>query len=89
MEGDALQIVKEVNSDAPYFASYGHFMEDIRSNLGSLRSFNVVHVKMEANLAAHGLACEATTRVVDTTWLKEISDVIYGIVCKEFCILTF
>jgi hypothetical protein len=32
--------------------------------LGSLRSFNFVHVKRGANLAAHGLGREATTHVV-------------------------
>jgi hypothetical protein len=70
IKGDALQIVKEVNSNAPCFTSFGHFVEDIQSNLGSLRSFNFVHVKRGDNLAAHGLACEATTHVVDTTSLE-------------------
>ncbi len=72
--------MKEVNSNAPCFTSFGHFVEDIQSNLGSLRSFNFVHVKRGDNLAAHGLACEATTHIVDITWMEEILDVIYNVV---------
>jgi hypothetical protein len=89
MEGNALQIVKEVNSDAPCLSNYGHFVEEVKSGLSSLRSYSFVHVKREVNLAAHGLARKATTHVVDITWMKKISNVIYGIVCRESCTLTF
>jgi hypothetical protein len=61
----------------------GHFVEDIQSVLGSLRTYNFVHIKRETNLATHGLAGETTTHVVDFTWLEEILDVIYNIVCRE------
>jgi len=45
----------------------GHFVEDIQSVLGSLRTYNFVHIKRETNLATHGLTGEATTHVVDFT----------------------
>jgi hypothetical protein len=67
LEGDALQIVKKINFDAPCFNIFGHFVKDIQSGLGSLRSYSFVHVKREANLAAHGLAREATTHVIEFT----------------------
>jgi hypothetical protein len=88
LKGNALQILKEVNSATPCLSSFGHFVEDIKLGLGSMRTFNFAHVKREANLATHGLAWEATTHVVDFTWMKEIFDVIYDIVCKEVNIST-
>jgi hypothetical protein len=80
--------MKEVNSATPFLSSFGHFVEDIKLGLGSLRTFSFVHVKREANLATHGLAWEATTHVVDFIWMEEIPGVIYDIVCKEVSIST-
>lgn len=67
MEGDTPHIVKEVNYATPCFNSFGHFVKDIKLGLGYLRTSIVIHVKREVNLAAHGLAHETTTHVVDIT----------------------
>jgi hypothetical protein len=60
-----------------------HSMDDIRKVLSSLRSFHVAHVKINTNEAAHGLAKEAITHVIDSIWLEDIPPIIYDIVCRE------
>jgi hypothetical protein len=64
-----LQVVKEVNSINPCDSLHGHLIEDIKTGIWT---FNVVlfsHVKREANGAAHELAVDARTHVIDTiTW---------------------
>lgn len=81
--------MKEVNSAIPCFSNFEHFVEDIKLSLGSLMTSSDVHVKREANLAAHSLAQKATTYVVDATRMEEIPNVIYGIFCRELCISYF
>jgi hypothetical protein len=45
LEGDALQVVNEINLVIPSLSKIGHFTDDIRSVLHSPRSFHVIHVK--------------------------------------------
>jgi hypothetical protein len=66
LEGDALQVVNEINLAIPSLSRIGHFTDDIRSELHSLRSFRVVHVKREANYAAHVLAKTVVFHVRDS-----------------------
>jgi hypothetical protein len=58
LEGDTLQIVREINSESPQLSRYGHPVDDIRKILSSLCYFQVVHIKKNANEAAHDLAKE-------------------------------
>jgi hypothetical protein len=51
-----LQIVQEINSERLNLSRFGHFVKSIRKELCLLRSYNVVHVERDANLAADGLA---------------------------------
>ena len=44
-------------------------------------SFN--YIAREGNFAAHGLAKEATTHVMDITWRNEIPPCIHDIVKRE------
>ena len=83
IEGDAQQIVSEVNSRTPCMSNYGHLIEDIQDGIRSTSNISVIHTKREANYAAHGLAQFATTHVVDVLWTEEISPCIYGIVRRE------
>lgn len=85
-EGDALQIVKEVNSDILFIHNFVHFIEGIKHELGNFRSSSVVHVRREANLAAHTLAKEAANNFIDTVWLEDIPSSIFGIVSREFVV---
>jgi len=67
---------------------YGHFIDCIKVELSSLRSYKVVHVLREANCAAHLLAKAAVTQVIDSIWLKENPPIIYDVVCREL-VVTF
>jgi hypothetical protein len=44
-EGDALQVVKEVNSDRPCSSYYGHLVEDVKVGLRRLNSTRFCHVR--------------------------------------------
>jgi hypothetical protein len=43
----------------------------------------VVHVKKNANEAAHGLTNEAIIDVIDTIWFEDILPIIYDIICRK------
>lgn len=66
LEGDALQIVRDCATVMPNTSRYGHLVEGIKSGMQSFRTANIVHVKREANTAAHGLARKIVTHIVDT-----------------------
>jgi hypothetical protein len=83
LEGDALQVVNEINLAIPSLSKIGHFTDDIRSVLYSLRSFRVIHVKREANFVAHMLAKAAVFYVSDSIWLEETPPPVSDIVLKE------
>jgi hypothetical protein len=55
-EGDALQVVFEINSDPPFLNRVGHFIESIHLELGLLRSSCFAFIPREANSIAHTLA---------------------------------
>jgi ribonuclease HI len=67
-EGDATNIVDAMNSNNPCDYSYGHFVEDIKPGLGSMENCSFVHVKREANLAAHTIAKAACNHVTRSFW---------------------
>jgi hypothetical protein len=85
LEGDALQVVIEINSAIHSLSRIGHFTYDIRSKLHSLRSFHVLHVKMEANSAALAIAMAAAFHVRDSTWLEEAPPHVFDIVFRSLC----
>jgi len=83
LEGDALQIVKEVNSNSSSMHSSGHFIEGIKEELDTFRSYLVIHVRKEANFAAHTLAKDAATTGNDLSWLEDIPISICDIVIRK------
>jgi hypothetical protein len=82
------QIVRDINTELPQLSRYGHLVNDIRKVLLSLRSFKVVHVKRDANEAAHNLTKEAVTHVINLIWLEDIPPIIYDIICRK-CSIPF
>jgi hypothetical protein len=50
---------------------FGPFTEVIKSELKSLCSFRVIHVKREVNFDAYVLAKASVFHVRDSIWLKE------------------
>jgi hypothetical protein len=71
LEGDALTIVKAIESSVPIQYMFGQIIDDIRVVLDSRRSWRVCHTKRGANGAAHGLAKEAIHGVGDRIWMEE------------------
>jgi hypothetical protein len=69
-EGDALNVIKEVNSNPPFLSIVGHLVEGIRNELGFFRTYYFVYVARCLNEAAHILAKTAITNVVDDIWLE-------------------
>jgi hypothetical protein len=65
-EGDALQVVNEVNSAKPCDSMHGHLVEAIKKGLQGLNRLLFTHVQRELNVAAHELAVAARTHVMDT-----------------------
>jgi hypothetical protein len=46
-------MIKEINLANPTLSRNGHFIDGVKTELSSLRSYSVVHVRREANYAAH------------------------------------
>jgi ribonuclease HI len=83
LEGDALQIVAAVQTDSQHWSRFGHIVDGIKLGLSQLRSWQINHVKRDANSAAHVLAREAIKNVIDRVWVEETPNCIYGIVLRE------
>jgi hypothetical protein len=88
LEGDALQILKAITIDLSTLSKFGHFIERIKKEAMSLRSFSVVHTRRKANSAVHALAKAASAKVTDSIWLEE-TPFLYDIVCREYVVPTF
>jgi hypothetical protein len=43
-EGDALNVIKEVNSNPSFLSTVGHLVEDIGNEVGFFRTYSFVHV---------------------------------------------
>jgi len=61
----------------------GHLVEGIQQEMSSYRSSCIVHVRREANSAAHTLIREATNHVINSVWFEDIPNSIFGIVNRE------
>jgi ribonuclease HI len=85
-EGDATQVVKEINSTPPYVSRVCHFLENIHLEKGYFRSVSFAYTPRECNAAAHVLAKEASSNKVDLGWLEETPRSVSDIVFKDsFC----
>jgi ribonuclease HI len=82
-EGDALQVVKEVNTEEQCSSYYGHQVEDVKHGLRSLNGARFCHVRRSTNAAAHKLALLAKTHVTDLIRWNFIPPSISGIVQRE------
>jgi ribonuclease HI len=82
-EGDALQVVKDVNTAEQCSNYYGHLVEDVKHGLRSLTCARFCHVRRSANAAAHELASLARTHVIDVIRWNFIPPSISGIVQRE------
>jgi len=83
LEGDAKQVIHDVNSITPNLNAAGHFVEGIKVKLQGLRYASMAHVGRETNNATHCLAQEASTNEIDSVWLEEIPSFILHVVLRE------
>jgi hypothetical protein len=92
-EGDALQVIKAIETEGPCMSSYGHLIDCIRGELCSFENACFIHVSREANNAAHTLAKLATTHVTLSTWRGDVPPSVGDIVRREippsFCVIFF
>jgi len=84
-EGDAAQVVADINYDPSFLSSTGHFLESIHMEKLGLRSCRFVFVPRGANMAAHTLAKEAICNKNDVCWLEDVPSSISNIVIREAC----
>jgi ribonuclease HI len=82
-EGDSLLVVKAVQDSQPSWLPYGQIINDIKWALGSLRRWNIRHVKRDANKAAHELSKFATRNSDSNVWLEESPSCILNTVILE------
>ena len=82
-EGDALTIVKAINSTTSCDSMYGHFVEDVKRHKSDLLLASFRHVVRGANSATYTLAKEACTHVTDLHRWHSIPPCIGGIIGKE------
>ncbi|XP_059428470.1 uncharacterized protein LOC132162224 [Corylus avellana] len=67
LKGDSIQVVKAINKMGDQCSRYGQVIVDVQMVLSSLRRWEVVHAKCEANFAAHGL-----TKIAAQEFTKKI-----------------
>jgi ribonuclease HI len=82
-EGDALNVIREVNSNPPYSSKDDHFIEGIKQEVLKLNSYSFVHVPKALNEAAYTLAKSAAFNFCDDVWLEEVPLCIVDIVSRE------
>jgi ribonuclease HI len=86
-EGDALQVIKAIEVEDPCLRNYGHIIDCIRREINSLENGRFIHVKREANNAAHTPAKLATTHVTLSTRKGDVPPSIGDIVRREKSLL--
>jgi hypothetical protein len=67
-EGDALLIVEAMGSKSPCPRYFGQLIENTRIVLQDFQAYKVIHVKRQANQAAHVLATLALSQLLDFVW---------------------
>jgi hypothetical protein len=86
-EGDAIQVIKAIEVEDPCMRNYGHIIDCIRRKTSSLEQVRFIHLKREANTAAHTLAKLATTHVILSTWRGDVPPSVGDIVRREQSLL--
>jgi ribonuclease HI len=82
-EGDAVQVVKEIQFEHSSFSRLGHLLECIQSEMQSFRMVNFYYIPRGCNKAADTLAKEASQNCLDLVWLEETPRCVRDIVCRE------
>jgi hypothetical protein len=83
LEGDALQIVLEINSGSHSLSRFGQFIDNIKHELSYFNFVIFVHVPRELNSVAHVLANEVPLHCLEHVWLEETPFSISDVVLRE------
>jgi len=84
LEGDAIQIVREINSESSQLRRNEHLVDDIKNVLSSLHSFKVIHVKRTANGRSRSRPSQGGCYLCHKfNLVGRYSPIIYDIVCRE------
>jgi hypothetical protein len=83
LKGMHCKIVKVVKATILNLSKIGLFVESIKTELSFLRCASFVHVSRKCNEAAHVLAKEASSILMNSIWLEEIPSSIASIVLRE------
>ncbi|XP_062167103.1 uncharacterized protein LOC133873412 [Alnus glutinosa] len=84
-EGDAAQVVKEIQTEHHFFSWIGHLLEFIHSEMRSFRTASFSFVPRACNQAADTLAKEASHFSSDFCWLEETPSCVSDIIFREQC----
>jgi len=71
-EGDSIQVVKAICDPNSSFVKIGHFVDAIRKEASDLISCSWFHCCREANIVAHQLAREASSKCLSHCWFEEM-----------------
>ena len=83
LEGDALEVVQDLNQLNHNWGRNGPVLNDIKILLQNFNAWKVSHVKRGANGAAHCLAKLALSIGVEQTWYDNFPMVVQEIVSAE------
>jgi hypothetical protein len=83
LEGDSISVVNALRSSNPNWSPHGQIIEDACGILFSRRSWEVLHVKRGANMAAHTLAKDALLKPQEEVWIEECPTCIFSIIDLE------
>jgi ribonuclease HI len=84
-EGDAAQVVADINMVSTNLSNTGYLIESIQQELKWFRAGSFVHVPRVLNSVAHALAREAAHNMVDCIWLEDTPQSISIIFVREQC----
>jgi ribonuclease HI len=83
IEGDATQVLDEINSPPPYLSNTGQFTESIIKEINGLHTVKFNHVHRELNGAAHALAKVAAEQKMNMEWLEKSPVCISNIIDRK------
>lgn len=72
LEGDALNVVKEINGDKEHWGRVGMIVTDVQKSLQRFESWKVVHTSRSTNQVAHCLVKNALNIEGELVELEEV-----------------
>ncbi|KAH1107256.1 hypothetical protein J1N35_011024 [Gossypium stocksii] len=83
VEGDALSIIRKLNSKEEDKSNVSSLIQDINGRRSRFRSLRFQYVPRKANSAAHEMAKEGCQYVIPRYRIEEVPQVVEGIVNRE------